>query len=72
VTKCAPRADFAAAILEPKNYARWLGEEPTEPPHLMAMLKPYVAEAMQAYPVTTRVGSVTNTEEGLFEPLAAS
>jgi len=36
------------AILEPKDYARWLGEEPTEPPHLMMMLKPYPAVAMEA------------------------
>jgi putative SOS response-associated peptidase YedK len=35
------------------------------------MLKPYPAEAMEAYPVSTRVGNVKNTEAELFEPLAA-
>jgi hypothetical protein len=32
---CAPIHDRMSAILDPKDYARWLGEEPTEPaaPH---------------------------------------
>jgi putative SOS response-associated peptidase YedK len=56
-------------ILDPKDYARWLGEEPTDPPHLMMMLKPYPATAMKAYPVSTHVGSVKNMDATLFEPL---
>jgi putative SOS response-associated peptidase YedK len=59
-------------ILPRENYARWLGEETTEPPHLIAMLKPYPADAMEAYPVTTRVGSVKNTDAALFEPLESN
>ena len=51
------------------SMARPQGEEVTEPPHLLAMLKPYPADAMEAYPVTTRVGSVKNTEAELFAPL---
>ena len=35
----------------------------------MMMLKPYPATAMEAYPVSTRVGSVKNTDAALFEPL---
>jgi len=58
-------------ILEPKNYTRWLGEEPAEPCQLMRMLKPYSAEAMEAYPVSTRVGNVKNTDAALIEPTAA-
>ena len=69
---CAPIHDRMPAILEPKDYARWLGEEPAEVPHLMAMLKPYPAEAMAAYPVRTRVGNVKNTDAALFEPLIGS
>jgi putative SOS response-associated peptidase YedK len=68
---CAPIHDRMPAILEPKDYARWLGEEPTEPPHVMMMLKPYLAAAMEAYPVSTRVGSVKNTDAALFEPLGS-
>jgi putative SOS response-associated peptidase YedK len=69
---CAPIHDRMPVILPRENYARWLGEETTEPPHLMAMLKPYSAEVMEAYPVSTLVGNVKNTEAALFEPLAAS
>jgi putative SOS response-associated peptidase YedK len=69
---CAPIHDRMPVILLRENYARWLGEEVTEPPHLMAMLKPYPADAMEAYPVTTRVGSVKNTDAALFEPLEAN
>jgi putative SOS response-associated peptidase YedK len=52
---CASIHDRMLAILELKDHARWLCEEPTEPPHLMTVLKPYPATAMEAYPVSTRV-----------------
>jgi putative SOS response-associated peptidase YedK len=67
---CAALHDRMPVILEPKDYARWLGDEATDPPHLMAMLRPYPAEAMEAYPVSARVGNVKNTDATLFEPLA--
>jgi putative SOS response-associated peptidase YedK len=67
---CAALHDRMPVILEPKDYARWLSEEATDPPHLMAMLRPYPAEAMEAYPVSARVGNVKNTDATLFEPLA--
>jgi putative SOS response-associated peptidase YedK len=69
---CAPIHDRMPVILEPKDYARWLGEEPTEPPHFMIMLKPFPAEAMEAYPVSSRVWSVKNTDAALFEPLESN
>ena len=65
---CAPLHDRMPVILPPENHARWLGEEPTDPPHLMAMLEPYSANAMEAYAVTTRVGNVKNTDAALIEP----
>jgi putative SOS response-associated peptidase YedK len=68
----APIHDRMPVILEPKDYAQWLGEEPTEPPHLMMMLKPYPAAAMDAYPVSSRVGSVKNTDAALFKSLEGS
>ena len=64
---CAPIHDRMPVILEPASYSKWLGEEPADPPHLMAMLKPYPAEAMEAYPVSTRVGNVKNTDAALIE-----
>lgn len=69
---CAPIHDRMPAILDPKNYDRWLGEKPAEPCQLMAMLKPYPAEAMEAYPVSTRVGNVKNTDPALFERLESA
>ncbi len=53
-----PIHDRMPVILEPKDYAQWLGEEPTEPSHLMMMLKRYPAAAMEVYPVSSRVGNV--------------
>lgn len=67
---CAPIHDRMPAILEPKDYGFWLGEKPAEPCQLMAMLKPYPAQTMEAYPVSSRVGNVKNTDAALFEPLA--
>jgi putative SOS response-associated peptidase YedK len=67
---CAPIHDRMPVILELKDYAGWLGEELVDPPHLMMMLKPYPADAMEAYPVSASVGNVKNTDAALFEPLA--
>jgi putative SOS response-associated peptidase YedK len=55
-------------ILEPNDCGPRLGEEPTEPPHLMALFKPHEAEVMEAYPVSTLVGSVKNTDAALLKP----
>jgi putative SOS response-associated peptidase YedK len=33
------------------------------------MLKPFPAKAMEAYPVSARVGNVKNTDAALIEPL---
>jgi putative SOS response-associated peptidase YedK len=57
-------------ILDPKNYAKWLGEDATDPEHLKMRLKPFSATAMEAYPVSARVGNVKNTDASLVEPLA--
>jgi putative SOS response-associated peptidase YedK len=69
---CAPIHNRMPAILESKDYARGLGEDAAEAPHLMGMLKAYAAEAMEAYAVSPRVGNVKNTEAALFEPLAST
>ena len=69
---CAPIHDRMPVILEPKDYERWLGEKPAEPCHLMAMLKPYSPAAMEAYPVSTRVGNAKNADATLFEPLVST
>jgi len=66
---CAPIRDRIPVIVDPPHYAKWLGEEPTEPPHLMMMLKPHPADATEVYPVSACIGNVKNTSAALNEPL---
>ena len=40
-------------IFDPGDYARWLGEEPTANDELLALLRPYPAERMIAFPPTS-------------------
>jgi len=63
-------------ILEPKDYDRWLGAgefapgDPARPPQdVMALMRPYPAEKMAAWPVSDRVGNVRNNDAELLEPL---
>jgi|SRR5579883_1868812 len=44
-------------ILDPADFAAWL-DPATPPAAALALLKPYPAEAMMLYPVSTRVNSV--------------
>lgn len=59
-------------ILAPADWPRWLGEEPASSEELLALLKPYPAERIRAYPVSTRVNSVKNDDAGLIEPMMAT
>ncbi|MNO35875.1 putative SOS response-associated peptidase YedK [compost metagenome] len=47
-------------ILKPQDEAIWLDRTLQDPQRLMPILKPYPAEEMIAYPVSTRVGNVRN------------
>lgn len=51
-------------ILSPSDYARWLSDE--EDPR--DLLKPFPAEPMRLWPVSTRVNSPKNDDPGLIEP----
>lgn len=57
------------AILQEKDYQKWLipGEQPFET--LLPLLAPYPAEAMEAYPVRSVVNSPTNDLEACIEPI---
>ncbi len=68
---CAPIHNRMPVILPPETWSRWLGEEDADPGHLLALLKPYPAELMRAYPVGSRVGNVRNNDADLLTPLAA-
>jgi putative SOS response-associated peptidase YedK len=65
----APVHNRMPAIIGPADYGTWLGEEPAEKDELMALLKPFPAKRMRAFPVDRRVGDPKNEDAGLIEPL---
>jgi putative SOS response-associated peptidase YedK len=67
----APIHQRMPVILPEDAWAQWLGEAPATSGELRALLKPYPAERMRLYPVSTRVNSVKNDDIGLLEPLMA-
>jgi len=63
-----PIHDRMPVILRPKDYERWL--EPGEPTHLpVDLLRPYPAEEMKAWRVSSDVGNVRNNNPGLIKPV---
>jgi putative SOS response-associated peptidase YedK len=59
--------DRMPAIVDLADFAAWL----TAAPGSEALLRPYPAERMEAYPVGTAVGNVRNQGPELIEPLPA-
>jgi len=57
-------------ILPKAAWPLWLGETEASPDELLALLSPYPAELMRAYPIGPAVGNVKNDEPGLLDPLA--
>ena len=58
-------------ILPEESWDAWLGETPADSGALKALLKPYPADDLVAWPVDKRVGNVRNNEPSLIEPIAA-
>ena len=52
-------------ILAPSDYARWLSDEP-DPRDL---LRPFPAEPMRMWPISTRVNKPENDEPSILEPI---
>jgi putative SOS response-associated peptidase YedK len=52
-------------ILKPDDYDRWLSEEP-DPRDL---LRPFAAEPMRIWPISTRVNKPENDDPSLLEPV---
>jgi putative SOS response-associated peptidase YedK len=69
---CARLHNRMPAILAPESWPAWLGEEPTDLPHLKALLAPYPSDGMICWPVSARVGNVRNNDPNLIEPIAAA
>lgn len=66
---CAPIHNRMPVILDPKNYAQWLGEQLAKNEELHAMLKPFPAERMACFKIGTRIGNVKNDDAALVEPV---
>ena len=56
-------------ILRPEWEALWLDPEITDPRELEPALAPYPAEAMQSYPVSTRVNSPRHDDPECIKPM---
>jgi putative SOS response-associated peptidase YedK len=57
------------AILHPRDYAKWLEPAPQTPESLSPLLKPYPAEQMNAYSVSTMVNKPENDMPELVVPV---
>ena len=58
-------------ILEPGDYARWLAPgDPARPP--VDLLRPFPAEKMHAWPISSRVGNVRNNDAELLNEVQLS
>ena len=56
-------------ILPPEAYARWLDPAEQKPDTLQPLLKPYPAEEMAAYPVSTQVNNPRNNVPDCILPV---
>lgn len=61
----APIHDRMPVILDPADYEPWMDPELQDPERLKALLRPYPAERMRAYPVSTRVNNPKNDQPEL-------
>jgi len=57
-------------ILHPRDYAKWLDPSPQTPDQLKPLLKPYPADLMDAYPVSTLVNTPANDIPELVVPVS--
>lgn len=56
-------------ILSPEAWEAWLDPDVKQEEILLSLLKPFDAERMQAWPVSSAVGRVANQREELIQPL---
>ena len=60
--------DRMPVILAPSDYAHWLGEEP-DPRDVM---RPFPADLMRMWPISTRVNKPENDDPSIVEPIQLS
>lgn len=56
-------------ILHPRDYDKWLDPSPQTPENVKPLLQPFPAEAMSAYPVSTRVNKADHDAPELVVPV---
>ena len=56
-------------ILDPDNYDLWLDPGMNDVSAASELLKPFDARLMRCYPVSTRINSVANDDEGCSAPV---
>jgi putative SOS response-associated peptidase YedK len=54
-------------ILPEEHHAKWLGE--AQDGDLKELLKPFPAERMKMWPISSRVNSPENDDEAILEPI---
>ena len=65
----APLHDRMPVILPSEDFGIWLGDAPATPEALIALMKPFPADQMEAYPVGFGVSKVGNEGAALLEPV---
>jgi putative SOS response-associated peptidase YedK len=60
--------DRMPLIIAPGDYGRWLGDEP----NLYDLMRPFPAEPMQIWPISTRVNKPENDDPSIVEPIKLS
>ena len=60
--------DRMPVILHSRDYAKWLDPAPQTPESLQPLIKPFSADAMSAYPVSTLVNKASNDLPELVVP----
>ena len=66
----APIHERMPVILDKKDWTQWLGQADVVPEELQAMLKPFPAERVRVYKISSRVNSVKNDDASILEALA--
>jgi putative SOS response-associated peptidase YedK len=59
-------------ILDPADYAAWLGEAPASSDELQVLLRPYPTERMAAHMIGPEIGNVRNDNAGLIDRLISA
>ncbi len=67
-----PIHDRMPVILSPESYDLWLDASAAVGPPLFDALRPYPAEAMAAYPVSTHVNSPSHEDPRCVEPVGVA